>query len=213
MLLGLSAGGSSGGSTAIETVSEKGKDKGKGKGKEKEVSVSTDGKKKRVKKDPNQPKNPGSGYSLFVKDFTLKYKVSNPTAAGTEGFKAASQEWKNLPDTKKEEYNAKAKVMQTDYKKQKEIYDQSKLSGIISSPEVATRVSFSQESLSDNLDHHENTESTKKKDKKKKRSNSESDGEEAGGSDHHEKKKKKKKDKSKDRESYSSNAAVETDDE
>ena len=96
--------------------------------------------------------------------------------------------------------------MMTDFKKQMEIYEQSK--GIIASPEVATRVSFSQESLSDNLNNYDNTESAKKKDKKKKRSASESDGDDS----HHEKKKKKKKDKSKDRESLSTNA-VDTDDE
>ena len=103
-LLGLSTSGSSSSSNGDE-VSNVSRAKGKGKGK-----VPVDGKKKRVKKDPNEPKSPGSGYNLFVKDFTLKYKAANSNNATIDAFKAASEEWKKLSVSKKEEYNSKVLI-------------------------------------------------------------------------------------------------------
>ena len=107
-LLGLSTSGSSSSSNGdVSNVSDV-QAKGKGKGKGKEVAV--DGKKKRVKKDPNQPKSPGTGYTLFVKDFTLKYKAENPNVPQTDSFKAASEAWRKAPESKKEEYNSKVLI-------------------------------------------------------------------------------------------------------
>lgn len=55
----------------------------------------------KVKKDPNAPKRPVSGYMLWLNDVRSQLKEDNPGLKITELSKVAGQKWRSLSSSVK----------------------------------------------------------------------------------------------------------------
>jgi len=82
--------------------------------------------KKRKKKDPFKPKRPKSGYVFYSKTVRDKVRAElykqNPNAKITEVMKIVAQQWKNLNEEQKKQFDLMASQDQQRYQKEKEEY-------------------------------------------------------------------------------------------
>ena len=81
----------------------------------------------KAKKDPNKPKRPLSGYTLFCNDIREDLKKTHPNLSFGEMNKTLGQKWKELED--KQKYIEKAQEERMKY--EEEIEEYNKLYGII----------------------------------------------------------------------------------
>ncbi|XP_053449146.1 high mobility group protein B3-like [Nycticebus coucang] len=72
---------------------------------------------KGLKKDPNTPKRPPSGFFLFYSEFRPKIKSTNPGISIGDVAKKLGEMWNNLSDSKKQPYITKAAKLKEKYEK------------------------------------------------------------------------------------------------
>ncbi|GAW08225.1 non-histone chromosomal protein 6 [Lentinula edodes] len=94
--------------------------KGKGKTGDEEV---INGKRKRVKKDPNAPKRPASSFFLFQNQIRQKVKEQHPDLPTAELRKLMSEQWSTLPEDQKNHYKQLAEELKVVYSEEKEKYN------------------------------------------------------------------------------------------
>jgi len=81
--------------------------------------------KKKVKKDPNAPKRPVSGYMLWLNDVRSQLKEDNPGLKITELSKVAGQKWRSLSSSVKAKYEEKYNESKSEYQKKLAEYKRS----------------------------------------------------------------------------------------
>ncbi|KAL0993894.1 hypothetical protein UPYG_G00115290 [Umbra pygmaea] len=72
---------------------------------------------KKVKKDPNAPKRPPSGFFVFCAEQRPKIKAQHPSFGIGDVAKKLGEMWNNLTDSNKQPYLAKAKKLKEKYQK------------------------------------------------------------------------------------------------
>ena len=83
-------------------------------------------KKQKREKDPNKPKKAPTAYFLYLGDNRAKIKEENPDAKVTDIAKIASQQWKELDEETRAEYQKKADQAKEEYKRAMEVYEANK---------------------------------------------------------------------------------------
>lgn len=73
----------------------------KGKGKEEEEETIVNGKRKRVKKDPNAPKRPASSFIIYQNDIRQTVKEEHPDLPTAELRRLMAEKWSTLPEEQK----------------------------------------------------------------------------------------------------------------
>ncbi|KAG2185786.1 hypothetical protein INT43_002223 [Umbelopsis isabellina] len=82
-----------------------------------------DGKKRRAKKDPNAPKRGLSAYMFFSQELRQKVKEDNPEASFGQIGKILGDKWKEMDDSDKAPFAAKAEADKKRYEKEKAEHD------------------------------------------------------------------------------------------
>eukprot|EP00056_Hartaetosiga_gracilis_P012053 m.187705 g.187705 ORF g.187705 m.187705 type:complete len:1009 (+) comp13627_c0_seq6:580-3606(+) len=80
---------------------------------------------RKLKRDPNKPKKPLSGYILFCK--TFREEVKKITSSAPEVFKVLSQRWKALSEDERAQYNKSARAAMETYKRDLAKYESQRL--------------------------------------------------------------------------------------
>jgi len=83
---------------------------------------SPDGKKRRVKKDPNKPKKNLSAYFYFLNDKRSEVRKRNPSADVTTIAKIVGEMWKKLSPSEKLPFEKKASADKLRYDKEMTSY-------------------------------------------------------------------------------------------
>ncbi|CAH9094839.1 unnamed protein product [Cuscuta epithymum] len=84
----------------------------------------TDKKKQKAAKDPNKPKRPPTAFFVFMEEFRKTFKENNPGNKSVSVVgKAGGVEWKNMSESDKAPYKAKADKRKREYEKTMEAYN------------------------------------------------------------------------------------------
>ncbi|CCM03962.1 uncharacterized protein FIBRA_06118 [Fibroporia radiculosa] len=90
------------------------------------IKVDADGRRIRTPrklKDPNAPKRPASSYLIFQNDVRQKLKEEHPGIANNELLTMIAKLWGEMPKEKKEQYEARQKVMKDQWLVDKAQYE------------------------------------------------------------------------------------------
>ncbi|VDK27637.1 unnamed protein product [Gongylonema pulchrum] len=77
---------------------------------------------KRTKRDPNEPKKPVSAYALFFRDTQSVIKGRSPSASFGEVSKIVASMWDSLDNTAKNLYKQRTEIAKRDYLKNLAVY-------------------------------------------------------------------------------------------
>ncbi|KAH9942985.1 HMG-box [Epithele typhae] len=74
-------------------------------------------------KDPNAPKRPASSYLLFQNDIRSELKAKHPQMRNNELLSAIAKLWADMPQSEKDEYEARNRAAKDNWLAQKKIYE------------------------------------------------------------------------------------------
>ncbi|KAF9575293.1 Non-histone chromosomal protein 6 [Mortierella alpina] len=83
-------------------------------------------KKRKVKKDPNAPKNPMSAYLMFCEEWREKVKAKNPDASFGELGRLLGEQWRGYSEDQKAPYVKKHEDAKKKHAVEKAAYDAKK---------------------------------------------------------------------------------------